>query len=118
MAAVRRHAAAPAPTITERPEAAPGAAEVMAKAAHENFPVASALLGPAARRDLFAVYGFARLVDDLGDEAQGDREALLDWLDGELEQAYSGSPAHPLMRRLAVTIRARSLPRGPFERLI
>jgi squalene synthase HpnC len=118
MAPVRRHAAAPAPSIAERPAAVPGAAEVMAKAAHENFPVASALLGPATRRHLLAVYGFARLVDDLGDEAAGDREALLDWLEHELELAYAGTPTHPLMQRLAATIGERSLPRRPFERLI
>ena len=40
-----------------------------------------------------AIYGFARLVDDLGDEAQGDRLAFLDWLEAEL-----GQPRPPATR--------------------
>ena len=37
-----------------------------------------------------AIYGFARLTDDLGDEAEGDRLALLDWLEQRLERAAAG----------------------------
>ncbi|MFD6718861.1 squalene/phytoene synthase family protein, partial [Streptomyces sp. NPDC060131] len=37
------------------------------KAADENFPVAPFFLPRAWRDDLMAVYGFARLVDDIGD---------------------------------------------------
>ncbi len=37
------------------------------KAAAENFPVAPFFLPRAWRDDLMAVYGFARLVDDIGD---------------------------------------------------
>ena len=54
-------------------------AETMAKAREENFPVAAVFLGRRRRRLLMAIYGFARLVDDIGDEAAGDRAALLDW---------------------------------------
>lgn len=97
----------------------PTAEQVMGQAAHENFPVASLLLGPATRRHLLAVYGFARLVDDLGDEAAGDRGSLLDWLEAEVDAVYAGArPSHPLMRRLAASVRQLGLPRGPFERLI
>jgi squalene synthase HpnC len=42
-------------------------AAVLDKAAHENFPVAPFFLPAAWRGDLMAVYGFARLVDDVGD---------------------------------------------------
>ncbi len=70
------------------------------------------------REHLLAVYGFARLVDELGDSAPGDRLAALDWLEGELRSAFDGTPEHPLMRRLAATVRECGLPRGPFERLI
>ncbi len=97
---------------------APTAREVMARAQGENFPVASRVLPAAAREHLLAIYGFARLVDELGDSAPGDRLAALDWLEGELEAAYAGEPQHPLMRRLADTVRACELPRGPFLRLI
>jgi squalene synthase HpnC len=80
--------------------------------------VASRALPQALRSDLYALYGFARLVDDLGDEARGDRDALLDWLDGDLHALYAGKPQHELMRRLLPTVLAHSIPPEPFERLI
>jgi squalene synthase HpnC len=65
------------------------------------------------------IYGFARLVDDVGDLMPGDRLAALDWLAGEVDTLYAGgTPEHALMRDLAVTVRARHIPRGPFDRLI
>ncbi len=96
----------------------PGEADVMAKAGRENFPVASRLLPAADRAHLLAIYGFARLVDDLGDEAPGDRGRLLDWLEAELDRVYASGATHPLMARLAATVRARELPREPFLHLI
>jgi squalene synthase HpnC len=100
------------------PRGAPAAEDVMARAGSENFPVASRLLPAAQRWHLLAVYGFARLVDELGDSAPGDRLAALDWLEAELGAAYQGRAAHPLMVRLQATIAACALARGPFERLI
>jgi squalene synthase HpnC len=97
---------------------APSAREVMARAEGENFPVASRVLPRRAREHLLAVYGFARLVDELGDSAPGDRLAALDWLRAELERAYAGAAEHPLMQRLERTVEACALPREPFERLI
>jgi squalene synthase HpnC len=97
---------------------APSAEQVMARAGSENFPVASRVLPRREREHLLAVYGFARLVDELGDSAPGDRLAALDWLQGELDGAFEGSAEHPLMRRLGETVRACRLPREPFDRLI
>jgi squalene synthase HpnC len=91
---------------------------IMSKAGSENFPVASRLLPVATRSHLMAIYGFARLVDDIGDEAPGDRSNLLDWLESELDLVYEGHPGHPLMRRLAATVRRFHVPRTPFQRLI
>ena len=68
---------------------------VMAKAVGENFPVALRMLPRDLRGHLEAIYGYARLVDDLGDEFPGDRSAALDWADSELEALFSGSPAIP-----------------------
>lgn len=96
----------------------PVAAAVMARASGENFPVASRLLPRCQRRHLLAIYGFARLVDELGDEAQGDRIAALGWLQGELEAAYAGQAKHPLMKRLSETLAQRRLPKEPFLALI
>ncbi|HEY1330324.1 MAG TPA: squalene synthase HpnC [Actinomycetota bacterium] len=101
------------------PADVPAAAEILGRAGGENFPVASLLFPRDVRPHLMSVYGFARLVDQLGDDAAGDRTALLDWLDGELNAIYGGGrPEHPLLRRLAWTVRARDLPRGPFDRLV
>jgi squalene synthase HpnC len=96
----------------------PDAQAVMAQARGENFPVASRLLPRAVRADLLALYGFARLVDELGDELPGDRLAALDWLEAELEGAYRGEARHPLMQALTPTLRARRLSPEPFRRLI
>jgi squalene synthase HpnC len=90
----------------------------MPKAGSENFAVASRFLPRATRHHLVAVYGFARLADDLGDEAPGDRSAALAWLEGELDLVYEGEPIHPLMRRLVPTVRRFDIPRQPFQRLI
>jgi squalene synthase HpnC len=91
---------------------------VLSKAGSENFPVASRLLPRATRGHLMAVYGFARLVDDIGDEAPGDRSRFLDWMDEELSLVYDGSPTHPLMHRLVPTVRRFRIPRDPFQKLI
>jgi squalene-hopene/tetraprenyl-beta-curcumene cyclase len=97
----------------------PSPEDVLAKADEENFPVTGILAGRHARRHLRAIYGFARLVDDLGDESGGDRGALLDWADAELNRILSGGEAeHPLMRELSVTVRECSLPSSPLRRLV
>lgn len=104
--------------LAQSPGEIPMAAEVMSRAGGENFPVAVRLLPGTTRSHLLAIYGFARLVDQLGDEAAGDRSAHLDWLEAELASAYEGRAVHPVMVRLSATIRALSLPRGPFCDLI
>jgi squalene synthase HpnC len=102
----------PPASVLDAPELA--AERIDARAAGENFPVASLLAPRSARPHLRAVYGFARLVDNLGDEAAGDRAALLDELERELE----GPPRTEIMRRLHATIADRGLPLDPFRRLI
>ncbi len=90
----------------------------MARAGSENFPVAGRLLGAGVRSQLLAVYGFARLVDELGDAAAGDRLAALDWLEAELDRAFAGTAEHPLLVRLQPAVRGGALTRDPFVRLI
>ncbi len=70
------------------------------------------------RRDLKAIYGFARLADELGDEYEGDRPLALDALEAELDLAMAGRARHPPLVRLEPTLRERGLPRRPFARLI
>jgi squalene synthase HpnC len=99
--------------------ALPSQRAVMGKAEHENFTVASAVLGRRRQQHLRAIYGFARLVDDVGDEVTGDRHRLLTSIEGELDRIYDGERAdHPIMRSLAPTISACRLPALPFKRLI
>lgn len=105
------------------------------KAASENFPVAPFFLPRAWRDDLMAVYGFARLVDDIGDGdlAPGgadarvlgvsatdaeDRLVLLDAFEEDLRRVFDGTPRHPLLRRLQPTVRHRGLTPEPFLGLI
>src|SRR4051812_48942559 len=99
---------APGATMTMPPDApagVPDADAVMARATGENFTVASRLLPAASRGHLLAVYGFARLVDDIGDEGELDRTGALDWLDGELALAAEGRAHHPVLVRLTPTLR-------------
>ncbi|MFE9444148.1 squalene synthase HpnC [Streptomyces sp. NPDC006602] len=108
------------------------------KAAAENFPVAPFFLPRDWRDDLMAVYGFARLVDDIGDgdlapggadarllgvsaqEAE-DRLVMLDALEADLHRVFDTTgpaPRHPLLRRLQPTVRRRALTPEPFLGLI
>ncbi|MGH3673362.1 MAG: squalene synthase HpnC [Pseudonocardiaceae bacterium] len=95
----------------------------------ENFPVALRLLPRQLRTALVAVYDVARVIDDLGDQAAGDRTALLTafrrdlatiW-DDDRTQHYSPrqqSPGNLVLRRLAPVVMTHRLDREPFERLI
>ncbi|GAA3860433.1 squalene synthase HpnC [Streptomyces sedi] len=114
------------------------AAATLAKAAHENFPVAPRFLPRAWRDDLMAVYGFARLVDDIGDgdlppggadatllgvdrDHSDDRLALLDALSADLDRVFAATgpgPGHPLLAALVPTVRRTDLTPEPFRALI
>src|SRR5262249_17800285 len=72
----------------------------------------------ALRGDLLALYGFARLVDQLGDDVAGDREALLDALEDELALAFDGRARTPLLAEVGRVAKERGLPREPFLRLV
>ena len=91
---------------------------IMERSGGENFSVAARVLSRSDRRHLLAVYGFARLADELGDEHSGDRLAALDWLESELDRAYAGEARNPLLRGLQATLAECELPREPLVRLI
>jgi squalene synthase HpnC len=102
------------------------AEEVVANASGENFPVALRVLPAVHRRHLTALYGFARLTDDLGDEARetgqadGDlRLRLLDELDADVDRIYQGAtPRSPVMQEMAVTVAECHVPARPLRDLI
>jgi squalene synthase HpnC len=111
------------------------------KAAQENFPVAPFFLPRAWRDGLMAVYGYARLVDDIGDGdlAPGGadarhlgldpggpddrlaRLAMLDVFEADLRRVFAtagSGPRHPLLKALRPTVRRHALTPGPFLGLI
>ncbi|MFD3554084.1 squalene synthase HpnC [Streptomyces goshikiensis] len=108
------------------------------KAAAENFPVAPSFLPRAWREGLTAVYGYARLVDDIGDgdlapgghdavllgldpAAADDRLAMLDAFEADLLRVFGaadGPPRHPLLQALRPVVREHGLTPEPFLRLI
>ena len=90
----------------------------LARSHYENFSIASCLLPKHLKPHFYAIYAFARGVDDLGDEAVGDRLALLDLWAQELDSCYTGKPSHPHFVALAKTIRLFDIPPLPFKRLI
>ena len=90
----------------------------LARSHYENFTVISRFTPRQHRPALEAVYAFCRHTDDLGDEAEGDRLALLDEWEAELTLAYTGEPTHPIMVALQDTIRRAAIPEEPFRKLI
>jgi squalene synthase HpnC len=106
---------------------------VAAKAAAENFPVALRILPRRYRDHLTALYGFARLVDDIGDEPlpglpadaspetiTATRLKLLDDLGQDVAKIYNGQgePELDAIRALKVTVDECGVPRRPLDDLI
>jgi squalene synthase HpnC len=97
-----------------------------AKASGENFPVALRLLPARYRQHLQAIYGYARAVDDMGDEAPpGQRARLLDDLEADLGRLYrfqgtdAGQPPRlGVVRALAPLVAECGVPQQPFLDLI
>ena len=121
------------------------AAQAGAKASAENFPVALRFLPRRYRGHLAAVYGFARSVDDMGDEAAPpERAALLDELEADVRRLYrmvsrgpggnqaggaaagspgdagsdGGPPRLSAVRALAPAVVSCAIPAQPFYDLI
>jgi squalene synthase HpnC len=103
--------------------------EVVANASGENFPVALRVLPERHRRHLTALYFFARLTDDLGDQAreagpgartdQDLRLDLLDELAEDVNRIYQGkNPESPVMQQMAVTVGQCGVPAQPLLDLI
>ena len=93
------------------------AAASAAQAGSENFPVALRILPRDPRDKLMRAYSFARFVDDVGDEAPGDRLALLDAVDKDVRALPSGTAALSVVRALRVLVDIGT-PLEPFLDLI
>ncbi len=90
--------------------------------AGENFSVAGRLLPATLRRDLLAIYAYARSVDDIGDEgslAAPDRLAALAAVDADLDRLFAGEhPRLGFVAGLAGTVAVHRLSREPFADLV
>ncbi|MFB3118737.1 MAG: squalene synthase HpnC, partial [Myxococcota bacterium] len=117
---------------------------ITARADTENFPVALRVLSANQRRHLMAIYRFARLTDQIGDAAHGNRLAMLDELQRQVDTCVdaetdvntcvdaqtdvnacvdaqtdaSAGERHLIIETLRPTIRECGMPIGPFHRLI
>ena len=91
---------------------------IMAQKGSENFPVVLKAVPARPRAHLLAIYGFARLVDDIGDEYDGDRLAALDWIEAELARARTGDATHPVMAQLTPLLNDLDVDDEPFLALI
>ncbi len=107
-----------APGTAEAIDEAFGHCERLAKRHYENFSVGTRLIPRKLRKHFYSIYAFSRGVDDLGDEAEGDRLELLDEWQNQLDLCYSGTPTHTYFIALRETIRQFDIPREPFHRLI
>ena len=114
-------------TITARVSLA-----VAAKASAENFPVALRVLPKRLRTHLTALYGFARLTDDIGDEPlpgmpseatpeqdTATRLRLLDELQADVSRIYQNEvPELQAIKDLKRTVADCGIPAQPFYDLI
>jgi squalene synthase HpnC len=89
-----------------------------ARAHQENFTVVSWVLPKELRPHFWSLYSFCRYTDDLGDEAEGDRVALLDDWERDLVRCFEGIREKPLFIALGRTIDRYRIPAEPFVRLI
>lgn len=99
-------------------------AERITRRAGRTYYLASRLLPPARRRAVFALYAYARLVDDVVDEPglPDTQAARLDALESGLFAAISGSPAvgvceddADVLTALADAVRRLGIPVTSFD---
>jgi phytoene synthase len=98
----------------------PPVTAIITKASRTNFYYAFLFLPKEKREALYAVYAFARLVDDAVDQAPSPgaaADAVRQWRQ-ELVQTFAGAPAHPVTQQLKPVIDRLHLPREYFDALI
>ena len=90
------------------------------RGARSNFYVAMRLMPKRRRAAMFAIYAFARALDDIADGPQPreQKRAALETWRRELGNVYRGAPATPLGVSLAAAVARYDLPSAEFEALI
>lgn len=89
----------------------------------KTFHLMARLLGPARGGDVAALYGFARVADDLVDvppagAGPSEIRARLGGMLGELRRAVAGEPVSPRFAALGETVRRHRIPMQPFDDLV
>jgi 15-cis-phytoene synthase len=89
----------------------------------KTFHVMARVLGPERGNAIAALYGFARVADDLVDEpAPGDTaddiRAKLRWMLDELRRAAAGESRIPRFAVLGETVRRYAIPLEPFDHMV
>jgi len=89
----------------------------------KTFHLMARVLGEERGNAIAALYGFARVADDMVDEpAPGDTpdriRAKLRWMQEELRRAVSGESREPRFAVLGHTIRRYGIPLEPFDDLV
>ena len=94
--------------------------EALVHARHHNYPVGSMFARSALRKHIFALFAFARVADDIADEAsfEGRRARELDRWEEQLHDAYRGHAEHPVFVALADTADRFALPITEFVELL
>jgi len=90
-----------------------------------TYYLATRLLPAERRPAVYALYGFARTVDDVVDvdcvgRSPAERVSALDVVEAQLDDALAGRPVHdpltgPVVRALADTVRRYEIPVGYFR---
>jgi hydroxysqualene synthase len=93
----------------------------LAAAHYENFPVASVLLPKHMRRHVAAVYAFARVADDVADEASDlsldERKECLDFFHRAVNNPALAAN-HPIFCALYATFGQTALSPSPLQELL
>ena len=100
------------------PDATPAA--LRQQVSGSSFYAGMRVLPKAEREAMYAIYGFCRLVDDIADDQQGNREGRMKALDAwraDLDSLYAGGPPRQAAL-VAEAVKRFNLDRGDFEAVI
>ena len=112
------HDLAPTPAPPDADPAAEAAAIV--RASGTSFGPGMAILSRPRREGMWALYAFARVIDDIADGPAplADKRALLAAWDREIDSVYAGRARSAIGRALSDTAARHALPPDEFHALI
>jgi len=82
-----------------------------------SFSTAVKMLAPAIRQDIYNIYGFVRLADEIVDSFHDyDKERLFKLFEDDLDNALSnGISLNPVLNAFQHTVRQYNIPRGMID---